>query len=227
MADRGAARLEGSGAAAAPIGPSPGPTLLPLFAHVDAVALGASALRPECTVAAGSGSGAGCPSDEGEALMVSTASLGIALAVIVLVAVALIGARLRRPSRREAWLRQENMPEDLRSAKLVASERSYRCEKPVALSGRPDQVYRLSDGMLVVVDTKRRQRSQVYAADIAQLSIYRVLLSAQKAFQPQTFAEHSRRRAVPADESVGYGADRGSAPPLLGAAGSAGEADRR
>ena len=135
--------------------------------------------------------------------MASLSVLGMALAVIVLVAVALIGARLRRPSRREAWLRQENMPEILRTAKLVASERFYRCEKPVALSGRPDQVYRLSNGTLVVVDTKRRQRSQVYDADVAQLSIYRVLLSAQKAFQRQPFAEYGYVRLV-TPEGVQY-----------------------
>ena len=135
--------------------------------------------------------------------MASLSVLGMALAVIVLVAVALIGARLNRPSRREAWLRQENMPEVLQSAKLVASERFYRCEKPVALSGRPDQVYRLSNGTLVVVDTKRRQRARVYDADVAQLSIYRVLLSAQKAFQRQPFAEYGYVRLVTA-EGVQY-----------------------
>ncbi len=120
----------------------------------------------------------------------------IILALIVLVVVALIGERLRRTGRRAEWLRREGMPEELRTARLVASERYYRCQKPVALSGTPDQVYHLPEGALVVVDTKRRPRAQVYDADIAQLSIYRVLLAAQKAFRGQPLAAYGYVRLV-------------------------------
>ena len=96
------------------------------------------------------------------------------------------------------------MPEELRTAKLVASEQHYRCQKPVALSGTPDQVYRLLEGALVVVDTKRRPRARVYDADIAQLSIYRVLLAAQKAFRGQPLAAYGYVRLVtPAVWSIG------------------------
>ena len=120
----------------------------------------------------------------------------IILALIVLVVVALIGERFRRTGRRAEWLRREGMPEELRTAKLVASEQHYRCQKPVALSGTPDQVYRLPEGALVLVDTKRRLRARVYDADIAQLSIYRVLLAAQKAFRGQPLAAYGYVRLV-------------------------------
>lgn len=117
--------------------------------------------------------------------MTAGAWLGAALALFALVAFVL---GRRRGGARRAWLARERMPEELRAARLLASERRFRCERPVALSGAPDQVYRLADGRVVVVDTKRRPRAAVYEADVAQLSIYRVLLGAQKAYRDQEIA---------------------------------------
>ena len=94
------------------------------------------------------------------------------------------------------------MPEELRAARLLASERRFRCERPVALSGAPDQVYRLADGRVVVVDTKRRPRAAVYEADVAQLSIYRVLLGAQKAYRDQEIAGYGYVRLATAEGVV-------------------------
>ncbi|CDI04321.1 conserved hypothetical protein [Candidatus Competibacter denitrificans Run_A_D11] len=102
----------------------------------------------------------------------------------------------RRRGKRAAWLQREHMPDVLKTATLIASERLFRCEHPVALSGTPDQVYRLRTGSLVVVDTKRRRRVAVYDADIAQVSTYRVLLQSQSRFRHQSFAEYGYLRLV-------------------------------
>lgn len=102
----------------------------------------------------------------------------------------------RRGGKRAAWLQREHMPDVLKTATLVASERLFRCKHPVALSGTPDQVYRLQNGSLVIVDTKRRRRATVFDADIAQVSLYRVLLQNQSRFRQQSFAEYGYLRLV-------------------------------
>lgn len=111
----------------------------------------------------------------------------MALGLVLLVLASAIFKR--RPGKRAAWLQREAMPQELQTARLIASEKHFRCEHPVALSGTPDQVYQLADGCVVLVDTKRRQRPAVYDADIAQLSIYRVLLAHQKRFGLHPFAD--------------------------------------
>ena len=113
--------------------------------------------------------------------------------VLLLVVVAAVLWRRRRGAR-AAWLRRERMPDDLQKARLIASEQKFRGRYPVALSGAPDQVYRIADGRVVLVETKRRARPQVYEADVAQLSIYRVLLAAQSAFRGRDIAGYGYLR---------------------------------
>ena len=104
----------------------------------------------------------------------------------------------RRGGARAAWLARERMPDEIETARLLASERRFRCERPVALSGAPDQVYGLADGRAVLVETKRRPRPDVHDADVAQLSIYRVLLAGQRAFRDRDIAEYGYLRLVTA-----------------------------
>lgn len=83
---------------------------------------------------------------------------------------------IRARARRE-WLRRESPPEEIRDGVLLLSERQLKCELPVPLSGRVDQVYACGpDRILVPVDTKRRGRARVEAEDIVQLSVYATLL---------------------------------------------------
>lgn len=131
-----------------------------------------------------------------------TATAAIALAIILLMWV--LAVLSRRGGKRAAWLQREQMPEDLKTARLIASEKRFRCENPIALNGRPDQVYRLADGTIVIVDTKRRQRPAVYEADIAQASIYRLLLASQKQFRNQPFADYGYIRLVGPYKAVSY-----------------------
>ena len=70
----------------------------------------------------------------------------------------------------------ERMPAELATGRLVLSEALLRVTQPVPPHGKPDQVYELNDGSLVLVDTKRRVSGQVLWKDILQLSVYRVLL---------------------------------------------------
>lgn len=60
------------------------------------------------------------------------------------------------------------MPEELATAELWCSERSFRCHKPVSLAFKPDRVYKSTNGVLIVEETKTHHR--VYPNDIAQLS---------------------------------------------------------
>lgn len=99
---------------------------------------------------------------------------------------------------RAAWLARERMPDELVSARLLASERHFRCERPVALAGAPDQIYGLADGRAVLVETKRRPRPEVHDADIAQLSAYRLLLAGQRAFRDGDLAGYGYLRLVTA-----------------------------
>lgn len=97
--------------------------------------------------------------------------------VIVLAASALVALilLLRRIEQRR-WRTTEPMPPDLQGSRLWASEKEFRCYRPVRLRGRVDQVYQTTDRSLVPVETKRRQSPVVYESDRLQLSQYRLLL---------------------------------------------------
>jgi hypothetical protein len=82
------------------------------------------------------------------------------------------------------WLRQRGLaageqawlPAELRTAKLVYSEREFITDSPVPLGARVDRVYALPDGKLVLVEFKRRAGGRVFPADIVQLSVQRVVI---------------------------------------------------
>ena len=73
---------------------------------------------------------------------------------------------------------REALPEQLRGAQVVLSERNLSTEIPVPLHGRGDQVF-LARGWLVAVDTKRRKIARVYMKDVIQLSVYAFILARQ------------------------------------------------
>lgn len=55
-------------------------------------------------------------------------------------------------------------------------EKQLFIREPVALTGRPDVVWRRGDNVLVVGDYKSRSYSEVFLSEIIQLSVYRLLL---------------------------------------------------
>lgn len=65
------------------------------------------------------------------------------------------------------------------NAVCFLNEQTIMTRYPVPLHGKPDQVLRLEDGRLVVLDTKNRERVIVYFSDLVQLSVYAVILKNQ------------------------------------------------
>lgn len=111
-----------------------------------------------------------------------TPASGIGLIVLLLV---LAGLSLRRPRGhkrrfrfRRGLRRKHRDPEQpAHLAKLVMAERDVFTDYPVPLAGRPDEIHRSKDKLLVPVDTKTRRRPAVYLSDVIQLSTYAVLLA--------------------------------------------------
>lgn len=66
------------------------------------------------------------------------------------------------------------MPHELAEASLWLAEKEIACASPVPLHGKPDQVFKLKSGKLVVVDVKTHSR--VHRSDVMQMSVYRVIL---------------------------------------------------
>lgn len=91
------------------------------------------------------------------------------------------------------WSQRENLPEELKTAKLFMSEQDISCRSP-ALHGTPDQVFETADGRLIPVDTKTRQHNRVYKSDVIQLSVYRTILS--KKYSTRNIAEYGYVRLV-------------------------------
>lgn len=101
---------------------------------------------------------------------------GQLITLMVLLTVVFLGYGLIRRYQRVRWESKENLPEELRGAKLWASEKSFQCRRPVPLIGRVDQVYRVKKNHLITVDTKHRNKVVVYESDRLQLSQYAVLI---------------------------------------------------
>jgi len=67
-------------------------------------------------------------------------------------------------------------PEDLKAGKVVLVEKNLFTNAPYAIVGRPDQVYRMPNGLHVPVENKNRDFHRVYETDIAELSLQAWLL---------------------------------------------------
>jgi len=79
----------------------------------------------------------------------------------------------KRQRHRVAQDAGEPEPLILRTARLEMAEEDIACGGDNPLHGRPDEVYRIPSGELLLVDTKRRPRLKVYPSDRAELSVYR------------------------------------------------------
>jgi len=67
----------------------------------------------------------------------------------------------------------------LSGAHCVMNETSIKTFTPVPLHGRVDQVFQLKDKRLLLMDTKARKKPRVYPSDVAQLSVYAIILKHQ------------------------------------------------
>lgn len=89
-----------------------------------------------------------------------------------------VARRARREGSSAQYERQERsrMPSVIADGRLVLSETYHRTEIPRRLGARFDQVFRGTDGLLYVVDTKRRRRRVVYGYDQIELSVQAAVL---------------------------------------------------
>lgn len=129
----------------------------------------------------------------------------VAIITTVVLLLVLLTLFLRYQQRaRVAWGETDDIPPDLRNARLWASEESFRCSNPAPLRGRVDQVYEREDGGLVITDTKNRSHYTVYESDRVQLSLYRALISHRPWawLRRQTIADYGYIRLVSQRGSV-------------------------
>ena len=97
--------------------------------------------------------------------------------IVVLLILSLYGIDARRREKRRRFILKENMPRELSQARLIHSEHYISTLLPRRMHGTLDQLYRLTSGLHVLVDSKTRDKHQVYRKDIVQISIYRVILA--------------------------------------------------
>lgn len=97
---------------------------------------------------------------------------------------------------------QNWLPPELATAKVAQVERTLFVHAPFRVVGRPDQVYRLPDGLHVPVECKNRDAHRVYETDVAQLSLQAWMLrlngyaTADFAFVAVNSRGTGRRKAI-------------------------------
>lgn len=94
------------------------------------------------------------------------------LAIIIIIAY-IYFTRKREPVDHH---RPDALPDILARAECIMNEADIRTQLPVPLHGRVDQVFRLDDGRLLILDTKTRSRPNAYPSDIVQISVYALIL---------------------------------------------------
>lgn len=78
---------------------------------------------------------------------------------------------------RSSWSELERMPRELQTSTLFMNEQSISMNAPVPYHGKVDQVFKTSNGRLIIVDTKSRDSETLFTSDIYQMSVYRFILS--------------------------------------------------
>jgi len=93
----------------------------------------------------------------------------IALAAAIVAALLFVASARGSTNAHDALL-----PDELRGAKLVMSEKSIQRLRPVHVRGKPDEVW-LKDGQRIIVETKSR-KGRVFEGDRMQLYAYAYML---------------------------------------------------
>lgn len=93
-------------------------------------------------------------------------------------------------------------PAELKAGRVVMIEKDLRMNRPYPVTGRPDQVYQLANGLHIPVEGKNRDTYHVYDTDIAQLSLQAWLLrhngmpTAKHGFVAINNRQTGKRRAI-------------------------------
>lgn len=109
----------------------------------------------------------------------------------------------RSPSRHRSDL--DWLPTELYDAKLVWSEKAFRCHEPVRMAVRIDRAYRAPDSELFLIEFKRRAECRLYLSDVVELSVQRYVLQragqvvSQRAYVVVVLEDGTRSRAMPVD----------------------------
>ncbi len=74
---------------------------------------------------------------------------------------------------------EDGVPAEFHGALCVMNETSISTKVPVPLHGKTDQVFKLTNGYHVIVDTKNRTRSRWYPNDRLQMSVYSTILKSK------------------------------------------------
>jgi CRISPR-associated exonuclease Cas4 len=110
--------------------------------------------------------------------MIYWMAVGVAIAVA---AAAMWWLVTKGPHKREGlWTGDgEWLPRELKFAHLVASEKQFITNRPIALGAVVDRVYEKPNKQLVLVELKTRDREQTYASDVMELSAQRMAVRGQ------------------------------------------------
>jgi CRISPR-associated exonuclease Cas4 len=128
----------------------------------------------------------------------------LAFVVLIVGAVAWLVCRARRSPRPRCGDR-DWLPAELRDAQLVWSEKAFRSQAPVPIAVRIDRAYRLPDGVLVLIEFKRRTRRRMHLSDVVELSVQRYVLQhaghvvSRRAYVVVILPDGTRSRAVPVE----------------------------
>jgi hypothetical protein len=81
--------------------------------------------------------------------------------------------------RRRSSPGQSRIPRELKSVRILYSERLFRSEGAEPLVAKVDRTYRSAAGVQVLVELKTRTARRAYASDVIELSAQRLALMAQ------------------------------------------------
>jgi hypothetical protein len=98
----------------------------------------------------------------------------------------------------------EWLPTELHQARLVWSEKAFRCQQPLPIAVRIDRVYKSPDGELVLIEFKRRALRRLHLCDVVELSVQRYVLQqgghvSRRAYVVVVLSDGTCSRALPVE----------------------------
>lgn len=94
-----------------------------------------------------------------------------------------------------------HLPPGITGAVVWASEKVFACDGDLPMSGKPDQIIKLKNGLLVVIEVK--SHAAVYLSDKIQISCYILILRALgHRVADYGFIRHEREDAIPSFTKV-------------------------
>lgn len=98
-----------------------------------------------------------------------------ALITLALALGMIVALRHRRAARGDR-MERASRPSDLKDAELIYLEKRFNVAEPVRLSIRLDRAYRMSSGLIVLLELKTRSVNRAFPSDVIQLSAQRLAL---------------------------------------------------